>query len=491
MLTSLTLTRERDERESLNASKRIAVRAKSAAFADLKVQSRAYFNERRRLLSLADSVRARDGSSSEAWVELMPLLLNRIDGKSIIASRNAGRLLRELSSIASSHTAPCVPYLTSAIVSPPINFSRPIRVASLFDGYSGFLIALLEALAGSLLDVDVVHAADSMQSKVNLAAAVASICGMRHHAPPIKADVTDTAFYTETYCASLGALDLLAAGFPCIFHSPEGRKKGVVKNLRAPECKALADGFFRILSLTKPRNVIIECSAFLKKDPYFDSDFLNRLGETYWVAHIVLDAARWLCINRERVYLICFRDHAAYSAFTAVSPPPCTEVRLASVLLPPGHPLLPSSVYDVVKARGEAISIAAHTVAEQPLITGMGRSKVGVFKRKIFRALRTAKPQASPKAGKVARMRSVIKRGVVPTLIKSSSGVLRVRDERGSRSLCARECARLHGVPSRYTEAMLTVSSDAGVVAAIGDGFAIPVVRDVLKSVLRASGYGV
>ena len=174
MLTSLTLTRERDERESLNASKRIAVRAKSAAFADLKVQSRAYFNERRRLLSLADSVRARDGSSSEAWVELMPLLLNRIDGKSIIASRNAGRLLRELSSIASSHTAPCVPYLTFAIVSPPINFSRPIRVFSLFDGYSGFLIALLEALAGSLLDVDVVHAADSMQSKVNLAAAVAS-----------------------------------------------------------------------------------------------------------------------------------------------------------------------------------------------------------------------------------------------------------------------------------------------------------------------------
>ena len=84
-----------------------------------------------------------------------------------------------------------------------------------------------------------------------------------------------------------------------------------MKNLRTPECKALADGFFRFVSLTKLRNVIIECSTFLKKDRYFESDFLNRLGETYWVAHIVLDAARWLCVNRERIYVICFRDHAA------------------------------------------------------------------------------------------------------------------------------------------------------------------------------------
>ena len=79
----------------------------------------------------------------------------------------------------------------------------------------------------------------------------------------------------------------------------------------------------------------------------------------------------------------------------------------------------------------------------------------------------------------------------MPTLIKSSSGVLRLRDGRGTRALCAHECGALLGVPPRFITAMLGVASDAGVVAALGDGFAIPVVRDLLKGVLRVCGYGV
>lgn len=38
---------------------------------------------------------------------------------------------------------------------------------------------------------------------------------------------------------------------------------------------------------------------------------------------------------------------------------------------------------------------------------------------------------------------------------------------------------------------MLRVASDGVVVAALGDGFAVPVVRDVLRKVLRVGGYGV
>ena len=49
----------------------------------------------------------------------------------------------------------------------------------------------------------------------------------------------------------------------------------------------------------------------------------------------------------------------------------------------------------------------------------------------------------------------------------------------------------LLGVPPKYVVAMLRVASDGAVVAALGDGFAVPVVRDVLRKVLRVGGYGV
>jgi hypothetical protein len=113
-----------------------------------------------------------------------------------------------------------------------------------------------------------------------------------------------------------------------------------------------------------------------------------------------------------------------------------------------------------------------------------------VFKRDKFSTLAGAAGAAALKGPKVRRkVRRGAARGVLPTLIKSGSGVLRVRDAVGTRSLCARECGALHGVPAAFVEAMLAVALDARVVAAIGDGFAISVVRDLLKAVLRAGGW--
>jgi site-specific DNA-cytosine methylase len=147
---------------------------------------------------------------------------------------------------------------------------------------------------------------------------------------------------------------------------------------------------------------------------------------------------------------------------------------------------------------------AARAVAGLSFVRGKPRSAIGVHKRGKFSTLAGAAGAVALKGPKLMggaqreaplkaqrKVRRGTKRGVLPTLIKSGSGVLRVRDTVGTRSLCARECGALHGVPVIYIEAMLAVASDARVVAALGDGFAIPVVRDLLKAVLRACGWGV
>jgi len=477
------------------AAKREATRAASAAAAAAAARDADCAAARRRVVALAAAVRARSDASAAAWAELEPLLRERARSANVVAARGAAELLRELAPVVPAAPALPAPPVAPAVPLPallPVDPSRPLRVASLFDGYGGFLIALLAALVGTSLRVEVVHAADKARGKVALATAVAAASGVPH-APPLAADVTDASTYTAAFCAAWGVLDILFAGFPCVFHSPEGRVAGARKTLRTPACKALVDGFFRVLGLATARVVIIECSPWLAADPFFRTDFLDRLEARFWAAHVVLDGSRWLPMNRERIYIVCFADHAAYAAFDGVAAPPRREVRLADALLPCGHALLPRGVYDAAKQQTSGVrSRAARAVAELPLLAGRGSSEIGVFKRGAFRALAKAKLSPKGAASGVRRAaRRGVKRGVVPTLIKSSSGVLRLRDARGPRALCARECGALLGVPPRFIEAMLRVASDATVVSALGDGFAVPVVRDLLKKVLRVCGWGI
>jgi hypothetical protein len=43
--------------------------------------------------------------------------------------------------------------------------------------------------------------------------------------------------------------------------------------------------------LATARVVIIECSPWLAADPFFRTDFLDRLDAHFWAAHVVLDGA--------------------------------------------------------------------------------------------------------------------------------------------------------------------------------------------------------
>ena len=386
----------------------------------------------------------------------------------------------------SAVSASLLPSLTSA----PL--TRPLRFVSLFDGFGGALVALVLALIGAPhVSVEFVYAADKEKWKTQLAQAVcataSSIHNVTHLSAPHVADITNKSMYTPEFCANFGDVDLTVAGIPCISHTQEANGNKKVRGLRSPECKAIVDGFFNVISNVKTDCLVIECSAKLQADPFFQEDILDRLvliGLS--PCSMILEANNWLPINRLRLFIICFRHYKHYENFWGVAIPTSREISLSSIILPPGHIDLPIGCYDHVKQGNRAsLSLAATAVSAMPLLKGKGHSIPGVFKRKQFKTLKRARQKIGSR-----RMRKV-KRGVVPTLIKSSSGVLRLRDTIGTRSFCAVECGQLMGIPLMFVRAMLKIKSNSQVVQALGDGFAISCLRDLLKNALRACGWGI
>lgn len=76
---------------------------------------------------------------------------------------------------------------------------------------------------------------------------------------------------------------------------------------------------------------------------------------------------------------------------------------------------------------------------------------------------------------------------MAPTPTKSVTDLL--RDAYGMRSITGGEVAKLHGYPPRVVKAYEAVASSGQIVAAVGDGFVIGVVRDVIKAAVRAAGF--
>jgi hypothetical protein len=111
------------------------------------------------------------------------------------------------------------------------------------------------------------------------------------------------------------------------------------------------------------------------------------------------------------------------------------------------------------------LALAAQAVAKLPFLRGRKTSRVVTFH-----------------FDRVTQIEKTY--GVAPTLTKSGAYLL--RDAFGVRTLTGGECARLHGYPPRVVAAYEAAASSGQLVAAVGDGFVIGVVRDVLKAALKA-----
>ena len=127
--------------------------------------------------------------------------------------------------------------------------------------------------------------------------------------------------------------------------------------------------------------------------------------------------------------------------------------------------LTPREIKKAETVGEQELSIAARAVAKLPLIAKRGISEVVTFH--YDRA-------------------TVIERayGVAPTL--STSGTYMLRDKFGVRAVSGTETALLHGYPPAIVAAFEAVAGSTRIVSAVGDGFCINVVRDVLKAALRA-----
>ena len=380
-----------------------------------------------------------------------------------------------------------------------------VKVVELAAGIGGAREALsqLPALMGAHWSFSHVHASDFDKGKVdgyNAAAAAA--------APPapaaVLADVTDKAFFTPELVASWGAVGLLVSSIPCTSFSPLGKRLGLAA------CAAFLAGLFRIVRLAKPKALVFECTSGLERDPLFESKFLKPLAAAgYNCSYALVDARAWVGVARTRLFLVCFlKDAAAQARFDFPLGPDRRAVKLHSVILPafrkgapPGTAMAPLESYfrtaalrrrrkakakaaaaaiggDAAKAtaktaaagrlRQRDLSIAARAVGKLPFLRGRQHSRVVTFQFGRVNAIRTS-------------------RGVAPTLVKSGSGALMLRDAFGVRRLVGAEVAALHGYSAATVAALGRALSSNQVAAAVGDGFVVPVVRDVLRAALAAA----
>ena len=152
--------------------------------------------------------------------------------------------------------------------------------------------------------------------------------------------------------------------------------------------------------------------------------------------------------------------------------------------------IAPLFAYSVVKAAGthclrlpqveqQHLSIVGRLMLDVPLTFGW-RSRVYTYHGKLHFLSERSVTGADG-------VRRAGKRDCAPTLIKSPSGCYWIRDTFGPRNLVDLEVARLHGYSARSIAAFMRAASNNEVCSAVGDGFVVPCVRDLIAKMLDAN----
>ena len=398
---------------------------------------------------------------------------------------------------------------------------RVIRMAQFAAGLGGALVALsaLSTLpAFSDTDFRSVFACDLDAGKLRRYDAAAAV--MEPPSPPGElADVTDAGFFTAARVAAWGPLDLIVSSIPCVSLSSLGKRDGLKRKTVA----AFVVGLLHIISLALAPIVVLECTRGLETDPRFQKALVKPLTAMgYSVAWHALDARHWVGAARLRLYMVCFRSAAACEAFSFPSRPACREVRLQDCILPAFDPAAasvtaavkaktkkkksaassalattaPASSYFITHVQNRKLAaavLAAHRAGRKDLTASQRKKALTVCSEELSLAARAVGQLPFVRGRSVSRVVTFhfnrvtqIERtyGVAPTLTKSGAYLL--RDAHGVRSMTGGEVAKLHGYPPRVVAAYEAAASSGQLVAAVGDGFVINVVRDVLKAALRA-----
>jgi len=255
-------------------------------------------------------------------------------------------------------------------------------------------------------------------------------------------------------------MDILTGGFPCQPFSVAGLRKGF-------EDKR-SNVFWTIMSIIdkhEPRCVVLENVKNLvghddgKTFEIIQQEIKNR---GYFIKYKVLNTSKVTNIpqNRERIYIVCFKDAAAAELFEF--PPEVDELRPISDFLIPVDAQVPAKYY-----YGDNLKI--WDIIKDDITKDVRRDNtIYQLRRKYVREN---------------------KKNVCPTLTANMGGgghnVPLLRDSVGIRKLMPRECFNLQGFPETY---VLDGLSDTALYKLAGNAVSVGVVRKIALAVIQALG---
>lgn len=246
--------------------------------------------------------------------------------------------------------------------------------------------------------------------------------------------------------------DVLLAGFPCQPYSISGLRKG----LDDPRGTVFLE-IIRILEDKKPQAFLLEnVKGLIGHDQGRTFDYIVSMltGAGYHVDHKVLNTMTHGGVpqNRERVFIVGFRDKKALEKF--VYPEPITLTKSIADMLEKGT-VAPKYYYD---SRFKSFEEIKKGVTEEGVVYQ--------WRRKYVRANKS---------------------GVCPTLTHNMGfgghnvGLIKVSD--GIRKLTPRECANFQGFPKSFKFPQNT--SESARYGQLGNSVTVPLIARIAKNMAK------
>lgn len=257
--------------------------------------------------------------------------------------------------------------------------------------------------------------------------------------------------------------DVILGGFPCQAFSIAGRRQGFEDE------KGRGELFFeliRVMETKRPRVALFENVKNLVGHDNGNTfrvicDQLDLLGYKY--TYQVLNAMNYgdLAQNRERIYIVAFRDEADYAKFSWPHPIP-----------------LRSTVKDIIDFTTK-VDDKYYYVA-------------GKYKGDIYEKLAEATQNDDPNNPAIYQWRRKYvrqnKSGVVPTLTANQGegghNVCIIKTEHGLRKMIPRECFNTQGYPADYR--LPETQSDARLYKQAGNSVCVPVIKRIAEQIAKA-----
>jgi site-specific DNA-cytosine methylase len=395
---------------------------------------------------------------------------------------------------------------------------RTVAVVELAAGIGGGLYAAHAALErlraeGVRTRVSVAHASDADSEKVALYSSGAGALGVMAAAEVV--DVRDETYFSVERIAAWGKVDLLVACIICKTLSSAGKREGLVAVME------FIKGLYRIVSLCRPAQLFLECVEGIERDKLFNAAIIQPLEAMgYLIACGTRAGSDWSDARRDRWYAMATRSMDEFNDFDTLPPPPdrrVADLTLRRVLLGPATTATTAARRAAPAAPTALRALRSRTVhappprAAAPQWAYLPHRPTTVAGEALRSALVAGRTGRSAVANYQFQRVNAPKGRVAPTLTATASSDWHLRDAHGLRVVVAVEAAALHGYTPDVIAALLHAArdiarereraarargmtlkgpldarADAIVRSAVGDGFMLPVVTDMLYRMLRA-----